>query len=287
ACFGTPPSPLLFEVAERPRPQHGRFVPDVHVVRVRAADGNPTLGQYPPGDRVDLGAGAQPQPSGEDGSHRAALLRVGSEVLPGDIDAVEVGTGKTAADPGMRPPERVVLGGSEPLCSDHDKVDVAGVWTEVSQRHGSGQVEAFHETWELIVDVPQERLSHGSYQRVDSHQSLLQSSCSGRAVTPDGVRTLRRGGIRGARPSGRQTVSKACISRFKGRYSCFKGGSVHRGLRPPRWRFVLPCRHAGRPLPGRPWDGLERTVRGAAAPSGVSDRSIVAWEAVVRHPRPA
>src|SRR5690606_31348984 len=38
---------------------------------------------------------------------------------------------------------------------------------------------------------------------------------------------------------------------------------------------------------GRPWDGLERTVRGAAAPSGVSDRSIVAWEAVVRHPRPA
>src|SRR5690606_32403528 len=193
ACFGTPPSPLLFEVAERPRPQHGRFVPDVHVVRVRAADGNPTLGQYPPGDRVDLGAGAQPQPSGEDGSHRAALLRVGSEVLPGDIDAVEVGTGKTAADPGMRPPERVVLGGSEPLCSDHDKVDVAGVWTEVSQRHGSGQVEAFHETWELIVDVPQERLSHGSYQRVDSHQSLLQSSGSGRAVTPDGVRTLRRG----------------------------------------------------------------------------------------------
>src|SRR5699024_7696678 len=164
-----PAPPLLLEGTEGPGTQALGFVPHVEFERVGAPHGDALCRKDVPGHGVHVVLGTGFEPARDDRGDGPARLGGLGEVLPGQVDAVELGAGHLCAGAGVCPTQQLLLVGVETSVGDDDEVDVTGVWTEVAEGDRAGEVQAADEPRGFLVGVREKGLCQCLHPRMDGH----------------------------------------------------------------------------------------------------------------------
>ena len=134
-----------------------------------APHGDTAFGEDAPGHGVHVVLGPGSEAAGDDRGDGTAGLGGANEVLPGEVDAVELGAGHLRAGADVCSAQQFLLVGVGTPVGDDDEIDVTGVRTEVAECDRSGEIQTVNEPWGFLIGVREEGLYQCLHPRVDGH----------------------------------------------------------------------------------------------------------------------